>query len=95
MIEPKKYVKKPIPVEAVFLTRENLKDVERWILETTGLASSCCADEEHERLIITSPEGDDAFEARCGEHYVVCGVKGEFYPVEKEIFEEAYEEVKS
>ena len=93
MIEPKKYVKKPIPVEAVFVTRENLKDVENWILESTGLASSCLADEERELLLITTPEG--CLEARCGEHYVVCGVKGEFYPVEKEIFEETYEEVKS
>ncbi len=91
MIKPKKFVKKPIPVEAVFLTRENLKSVERWIIDSAGLINSCMADEERGLLIITTLEG--TLEARCGEHYIVRGARGEFYPVEKEIFEETYREM--
>lgn len=31
------------------------------------------------------------YEVEVGKHYIVTGVKGERYPVEKEIFEETYE----
>ncbi|MGV4321201.1 hypothetical protein [Bacillus mojavensis] len=33
------------------------------------------------------------YEVEVGKHYIVTGVKGERYPVEKEIFEETYEKV--
>lgn len=31
------------------------------------------------------------YEVEAGKHYIVTGVRGERYPVEKEIFEETYE----
>ena len=31
------------------------------------------------------------YEVQVGKHYIVTGIKGERYPVEKEIFEETYE----
>ena len=34
------------------------------------------------------------YEVEVGKHYIVTGVRGERYPVEKEIFEETYELVK-
>lgn len=33
------------------------------------------------------------YEVKEGRHYIVTGIKGERYPVEKEIFEETYEVV--
>jgi hypothetical protein len=33
------------------------------------------------------------YEVEVGKHYIVTGIKGERYPVEKEIFEETYEMV--
>ncbi|MCY9274592.1 hypothetical protein [Bacillus haynesii] len=33
------------------------------------------------------------YEVEVGKHYIVTGVKGERYPVEKEIFEETYEKI--
>ncbi|MEK5308325.1 hypothetical protein [Bacillus sp. FSL M8-0326] len=33
------------------------------------------------------------YEVEVGKHYIVTGVRGERYPVEKEIFEETYEKV--
>lgn len=59
----KKYIKKPIPIEAYQTDRE---------------------------MIIHTLEGD--MKAMPGD-YVVTGIKGEQYPVKKEIFEEMYEEV--
>ena len=93
MLKIKKYIKKPIPVEAVLLTEENLKEVEKWIVEETGEISSALADKEKGWLLIKTPEG--TLTAYANEHYIVKGAKGEFYPVEKEIFEETYEECES
>ena len=86
----KRYRKKPVEVEAVLLTEKNLEEVEDWIIFSTGKASSCVADKEKGELNIFTLEG--VMTARAGEHYVVRGVKGEFYPVQKEIFEKTYEE---
>ena len=33
------------------------------------------------------------YEVEVGKHYIVTGIKGERYPVEKSIFEETYEKV--
>jgi len=93
MVKTKKYVKKPVLVEAVLLTEENLKEVEEWITEETGDISSALADKKRGWLLIETPEG--TLTAYVNEHYIVKGVKGEFYPVEKEIFEETYEECES
>jgi len=80
--------KKPIPVEAVFLTEENLKEVGDWIKENGG---EFIIPTSFEYLSIATKEG--YLKAYPQKHYIVKGVKGEFYPVEKEIFEETYEEV--
>lgn len=60
----KKYIKKPMPIEAYQTDKE---------------------------MIIHTLEGD--MKATPGD-YVVTGIKGEQYPVKKEIFEEMYEEIK-
>ena len=91
MLKIKRYIKKPIPVEAVLLTKENLKEVRDWIRKETGKRENAAVKEEIGLLIFRTLEGVQR--AYAGKHYIVKGVKGEFYPVEKEIFEETYEEV--
>jgi len=94
MLKIKRYIKKPIPVEAVFLAEDNLVEVIEWIESNGGKASlkwPIFANPHINCVIIHTLEGK--FEAYPQEHYIVKGVKGEFYPVEKEIFEETYEEV--
>ena len=85
MLKIKRYIKKPIPVEAVFLTKENLKEVRDWIRKETGKRENAAIKEEIGLLIFRTLEGVQR--AYAGKHYIVKGVKGEFYPVEKEIFE--------
>ena len=75
----KKYVKKPIPVEA----QQYMDDT---ILEFTG--DNAWVDYV-DRLWINTLEG----QMRCKKgDYVIKGINGEFYPCKKDIFEESYEE---
>ena len=86
MIVTKKYIKKPVPVEAVLVTDENCKDVMKWF-EDNG--TECFYRDGY--LYIKTLE--DYVRGKVGECHVVRGVRGEFYPVEKNIFEETYKPV--
>jgi len=88
MLKIKRYIKKPIPVEAVLLTEENLRAVKTWIEENGGEA---IIPTSAKSLSILTKEG--YLKAFPNKHYIVRGTFGEFYPVEKEIFEATYEEV--
>jgi len=85
----KKYIKKPIPIEAILLTNENIEFVIEWIRNSNG---ECFYDERLNRLYLRTLEG--YIFAIPNHFYIVKGVKGEFYPVERTVFEESYEEVK-
>ena len=81
----KRYVKKPIPVEAVQWNGINADEIADFSKdaffecdETTGIT-----------LFIRTLEGN--MKARIGD-YIIKGVRGEFYPCEKAIFEETYNE---
>ena len=95
MVEIKRYIKKPVEVEAVLLTEDNFVDVYDWVENegtncepfTTGQGKG-----GNEGLIISTMEGNNMV-AYPNKHYIVKGVRGEFYPVEKDIFEDTYVEV--
>lgn len=73
--------KKPVEVQAVQLTGENLVDVANW----------CHASAVTTRgLVIRTLEG--LMEAELG-NYVIRGVQGEFYPCRADIFDATYERV--
>lgn len=82
----KRYVKKPIAIEAMQLTNESIQDVVDWIHDTDTRAY--WAGENN--IMIETLEGDML--AREGD-YVIRGVRGEFYSCARDIFEETYEEV--
>jgi len=90
----KSYVKKPIAIQAIQWTGMNLKDV----IAFTGLHPSAEkwtweeyeAVVENEGLKIFTLEGP--LYATIGD-YIIRGVRGEFYPCRKDIFEETYEPV--
>ena len=79
----KKYVKKPIAVEAVQFNGHNIDEV-----------NDFCQDAfvEDGWLWVSTLEGNMKASNKVGD-YVVKGVMGEFYICEKGIFEETYEEV--
>lgn len=79
----KKYIKKPIEVEALQWTGENLSEVEKF---TNGQIRH-----EHGGVIyVKTLEGD--MYAYAGA-YIIKGVNGEFYPCKGDIFEKTYSEV--
>lgn len=85
---PKKYVKKPILVEAIQFTRESLKELGEWAStgkRTLGMRVDC---DQQLTLTVYTPEGK--MTAKLGD-YIIKGVRGEFYPCDREIFEETYE----
>lgn len=82
----KRYVKKPIAIEAMQLTNESIQDVVDWIHGADTRAY--WAGENN--IVIETLEGDML--AREGD-YVIRGIRGEFYSCKQDIFEETYEEV--
>jgi hypothetical protein len=89
----KKYRKRPVVIEAIQWTGNNLKD----IIAFTGLHPSAkrWTWEEYESvvakdgLLIFTKEGP--LKACLGD-FIIKGVKGEFYPCDREIFLMTYEE---
>ena len=82
------YIKKPIPVPAVKVEKENKKD----IIELLKSGSTKW-DELEDGFMVYSWEGIEP--VRYGSNYwIIRGIKGECYPCENSVFEESYEEVK-
>jgi hypothetical protein len=74
--------KKPIRVQAVKTTLENLREVEKWCGgEVVGTS-------EDANIHINTLEG--VMRANIGD-WIIKGVKNEFYPCKPEIFEQTYE----
>ena len=80
-----KFRKKPVVIEAVQWTGNNLTDV---IVLGCGneLEQELCSD----KLVIKTLEGD--MTADNGD-WIIKGVKGEFYPIKNDIFLQTYERV--
>ena len=79
----KRYKKKPVEIEAIQFTGDNYKEVEEFVGQPLYISYGMVA--------IPTLEGI----MRCKvNNYVIKGVRGEFYPCDREIFEETYEEFK-
>lgn len=82
-----KYRKKPVVIEAMQLTNENIEKIWTWMGDAyTGHEGY--GDEHSLALTIKTLEGDMA--AIDGD-WIIKGIKGEFYPCKPDIFEETYE----
>lgn len=77
------YRKKPIVVEARQFLPESSEGIARWVHYHKGQ----CRIEDAQVVIVTL-EGE--MRADAGD-YIIRGVKGEFYPCKRDIFEEIYE----
>lgn len=79
-----KYVKRPIPINAVQWTGHNKAE----IIEFTQ--NRCRFTSNKISIIIPTLEGDMG--AMNGD-YIIRGVDGEFYPCRRDIFEKTYEKI--
>lgn len=77
-----KYRKKPVVIEAVQWTGENVEEIEAFIGGGFSMTSS--------GLFIVTLEGE-MFASL--DDWIIRGVKGEFYPCKPDIFEATYEPV--
>ncbi|MBU0978090.1 MAG: hypothetical protein KKD18_06750 [Nanoarchaeota archaeon] len=82
-----KFRKKPVVIEAKRLSISNMEEIEEWChgsIKGTSLPIQ-------ERVIdIQTLEGE--MRAGIGD-WIICGIKGEFYPCKLDIFEATYESV--
>ena len=88
-----KYRKKPVVIEAMQWTGENVQDIVKFIGELPyAVDEGIIHDPASHTLIIPTLEG--AMEASQND-WIIKGVKGEFYPCKPDIFEETYESVEN
>jgi hypothetical protein len=89
MSTPRKYRKKPVVIEAMPFTGDNLADCLVWALGTEREAAERCQ-EMGLPLFIPTLEGE--MKANPGD-FIIRGVAGEFYPCKPDIFAATYEAV--
>ena len=84
MSEPRRYVKRPVVIEAMQYDGRNTNEVAGWLMENgvhVGWSNAA--------MVIPTLEG--RMEASPGD-WVIRGVKGEFYPCKPDIFAAMHEE---
>lgn len=86
-----KYVKKPVEIEALQICG-NVTEIKEFIGNNGDayIADAYGVYPPFTEVIIHTLEGD--MRATDGD-YIIKGVKGEFYPCRKDIFEETYEKI--
>jgi hypothetical protein len=84
-----KYTKKPVTIEAIQWTKENLPIIKEWLGENLAQLSSeeRYKNPEHHWVIRDYLEGD--MKITEGD-FIIRGVKGEFYPCKPDIFYATY-----
>ena len=95
----KKYIKKPIEIEAIQLTKDNIIEVFDF-LDEANYKETKSAEELENFSQMMLKQGYIEIEtlegmmiANFGD-YIIKGIKGEFYPCKPDIFQATYEEVR-
>ena len=98
-----KFRKKPVVIEAIFWTGSNIREVSLWAASAHFEHGGAEPNERHEvalpieliskgdgefDLVIRTLEGE--LRASHGD-WIICGVKGEFYPCKPDVFDATYE----
>ncbi|WP_457641447.1 hypothetical protein [Persephonella sp.] len=86
----KKYIKRPVPIEAVLLTEDTFDFILNW-LKKEGIG---CSYSDTGEIFIHAPF--QYLKAEVGKHYITKGVLDidglAIFPIEKGIFERTYKE---
>lgn len=86
----KKYVKKPVEIEAIEFTRDSFEDIQKF---TNGKAKDFVIEKRINGkcyCIIETLEGEHIVTEG---DFIIKGVKGEFYPCKPDVFKTTYDEV--
>jgi hypothetical protein len=90
-----KYTKKPIEIEAVQINA-NPTEIKEFVGDSCQIeyyTAAYEAGQDRPMLFVTIHTLEGDMQAKEGD-YIIKGVKGEFYPCRKDIFEETYEAAK-
>ena len=86
-----KFRKKPVVIEAVQYTGNNITEVEKFVGKFVSFQQNCTDDGgSHFSMVIETLEGNMK---AIPKDWIIKGVKGEFYPCKPDIFEATYEAV--
>lgn len=85
---PQTFRKKPVEIQAMRWTGENYQDIRDFTRRADGFSAVVYRDGD----VITIQTLEGNMSAAIG-HWIICGVKGEFYPCRPDIFEATYEPV--
>lgn len=89
---PDRYRKKPVVIEAMRVTPENVDEVAAWCGGRVHReAKSSDPTDVYTALDIPTLEGVMRAQTYRGGDYIIRGVQGEFYPCKPDIFEASYE----
>lgn len=86
----KKYIKKPVTIEAIQYLGDNLQEVEDFIDQSILLYTNTESNNEVGAIGIPTLEG--IMRASIGD-YIIKGVRGEYYPCKPDIFKLTYDEI--
>lgn len=81
---PRKFRKKPVVIQAMLWTGRNIWEMTHF----AGHAAKVKSEGDRNALVIETIEGTMIGETG---DWIICGVKGEFYPIKDNIFRETYE----
>lgn len=82
-----KYIKKPIIIEAVQFTRDNINEIRSFCGEIHTIKTPRCINGKMTAIINTLEGKYNVIEG----DYIIKGIQGEFYPCKEDIFEMTYE----
>lgn len=89
-MKPQKFIKKPIIIEAMQLTRDNYRNVFDWIV-----AHGADVEVNFRAGILTSMEITSLGHIVTADDFdwIIRGIKGEFYPCKPDIFSKTYDSI--
>lgn len=87
----KRYMKKPVVIEAIQLIPRNTQEVIKFLIES-GHKNITTRLSDDKPGVIEIPTEEGTMDAKVGS-YIIKGVEGEVYPCKPEIFAKTYEEV--
>ena len=93
-----KYRKKPVVIDAIQITRQNIRQVYEWVHGCVAIKTDMDLHKWGDYLFLIERNGmkiptlEGEMVASMGD-YVIKGIQGEFYPCKPDIFEATYEAV--
>lgn len=88
-----RYLKKPIPIEALQFTKENLPELVGWLVSKGVSFSIDMGLKENHSDATIKIQTLEGFESQPYGVWIAKGIKEEFYPIQDDVFKESYQQI--